>query len=123
MNLYYLTLTLLAIAFSAVGQVFFKYTALRINTSNTHDTTGSPFVLQLLLEHYFWLALVFYGVATLGWVYVLQYVPLSRAYPLMALGYIIIPVCSWLFFQEPMSWRYLGGIFCIIIGIVIIGFE
>jgi multidrug transporter EmrE-like cation transporter len=119
----YLMLTLLAISSSAVGQLFFKQTALRIRPNDALLVSGPAFLIQLFLEYYFWIALFFYGVATLGWVYVLQHVALSRAYPFMALGYIIIPVLSWFFFNEFLSWRYLSGISLIIVGIVIIGFE
>ena len=123
MSLNYFFLTLLAIAFSAVGQIFFKITALRINATNITSATESSFLLQLIQEYYFWIALVFYGLATLGWVYVLQHVALSRAYPFMAVGYIIIPVLSWFLFHEQLTSRYLSGVSLIIIGIVVIGLE
>ena len=123
MSLYYFLLTLLAVAFSAVGQVFFKKTALRINASNSASTIEPFFAFQLIQEYFFWIAVLFYGLATLGWVYVLQHVPLSRAYPFMAMGYIIIPVLSWYLFQEALTWRYFSGVSCIIIGIVVIGLE
>lgn len=122
MNRYYFFITFLAIMSSAVGQIFFKKTAIRIRTDNAELAMVSPFLVHLIQDYYFWVALIFYGTATMGWVYVLQHVALSRAYPFMALGYIIIPVLSWFIFNEPLTGRYLVGLSCIVIGIVIIGY-
>ncbi len=46
---------------------------------------------------------------TLGWIWCLQELPLSRAYLFMALAYIFVPGLSWLAFGETPGWQYFLG--------------
>jgi len=53
------------------------------------------------------------------WIYVLRTLPLSLAYPLTALSYVIVPVFSFLFLHEKISWQTAAGCTVIIIGVII----
>jgi drug/metabolite transporter (DMT)-like permease len=97
---------------ACVGQILFKLSA---NISKQLNP-----VWLLTFEPVFILALILYGVATLGWIWCLQELPLSRAYPLMSLAYIVVPLLSWLFFKEaPNPWYFLS-VFLIISGILVL---
>ena len=69
---------------------------------------------------WFWLALTLYGLATILWIVILQQVPLSLAYPFVALGFIIVPLASWGIFKEPLDLYYVGGVALIIMGLGLI---
>jgi drug/metabolite transporter (DMT)-like permease len=106
----YLLLLLFPMAM-ATGQVLFKYSATR------YSALSSP--LLLFLKWPFLLALAVYAVTTIGWVLVLRTAPLSRAYPFMALSFVVVPFLSWIFFKEPLSLKYLLGIVAIVGGIIL----
>ena len=44
----------------------------------------------------------------------------SYAYPMFALGYVIVPVFNWVVFHEPFSVMRLGGILLVLAGVTLI---
>ena len=64
-------------------------------------------------------ALVLYGITTIGWVWVLQKVELGRAYPMMALAFVIVPCLSYVLLGESFNKQYFVGTAFIIFGILI----
>lgn len=102
-------------ALLACGQMLFKVTA-----TSAPPLGSLPGLLSLFTNIWFWLALVLYGLATLLWIFILQQVPLSLAYPFVALGFIIVPMASWFFFKEPLSLSYAAGVVLIIAGLGVI---
>ena len=63
------------------------------------------------------------GCGMLCWLGVLHSVPLSLAYPMLSLNFVLVAAASRWLFKERLSWRYLGGLALIMIGIVILGLE
>lgn len=59
------------------------------------------------------------GLAALSWVIALQFIPLNRAYPFMALGFLLVPAAGWLFFGEQISIPYLIGLVLIVAGVIL----
>lgn len=102
-------------AMIAAGQVLFKWAAL----TAARQSAGAPAAIEVLRVPSFWAALVIYGAATLFWTYILQSVPLSRAYPFMAMGFVIVPVFAALLFGEKLNASYLIGAALISCGIVL----
>lgn len=72
---------------------------------------------KLLLVPAFWLALIAYGVSVLTWVVGLSRVPVSQAYPLLSLGYVLTALLAWQWFNEPISAMRWAGIGVIIVGV------
>lgn len=103
------TLVLACVLGIAAGQVLFKLAA----------TTARPGLIGLVTSPTLIGAVALYGVVTLGWVYALRHVELSRAYPLMALCYVIVPLATSRLFDEVISTRYWIGVAFIMVGIVI----
>jgi undecaprenyl phosphate-alpha-L-ara4N flippase subunit ArnE len=102
-------------AMIAGGQTLFKVAALRLNK----DAEPISNLLTLSTVPSFWLALVLYGCGTLMWIHILQTVPLSRAYPFAALGFVIVPVLAVLLFSEKLSLTYALGAALIVAGILV----
>lgn len=74
-----------------------------------------------LLDLHTLLGLIFYGAAFLLWLKVLAAWPLSRAYPLLALNFILVAALSALFLHEKFSvGSILGTAFCAL-GVFFIG--
>ncbi len=95
----------------ALGQLLFKATA---SAWHQHATLwAAPVLLRLVF------ALAVYGVATIAWIWVLQRVPLTVAYPLVALTFVLVPLGAWWCFKEVIGLRYLLGTGLIVVGIII----
>ncbi len=102
----------------ALGQILFKQAAI-----SSEKLTSVVSVVDLMSQPSFWAALVLYGFATFLWVYILQFVALSRAYPFVALGFVIIPFASKHLFREALSGIYWVGVACIVVGILLTSLQ
>ena len=57
------------------------------------------------------------------WIFALRSVPLSTAYPMVALSYVIIFLGSAALFGESLGWRHWAGALLIVAGIVLIAWR
>jgi drug/metabolite transporter (DMT)-like permease len=80
---------------------------------------GAVKLTSILYVPSFWLALLLYGLATLLWIYLLQFVPLSKAYPFAALGFVFVPALAVVIFGERVTASYVVGVAFVVVGIVI----
>lgn len=63
-----------------------------------------------------------YGVSSLIWLKILQKTPLSTAYPLISISYIMVVVLSFLILREPVKWvATIPGLILIMAGVSLIG--
>jgi len=99
----------------AAGQILFKRAAAQLG-----PVQGVSWVLDLARSPTMWLALALYAGATLLWVRILTTVPLSRAYPFMALAFVLVPAAGYLFFNESITARYALGTLLIIAGVIVV---
>ncbi len=96
------------------GQLLFKLAALR---SAAGDGSLWERLLGLLSNVYFIAALVLYGGFAILWVWILTVIPLSRAYPFVALAFALTPLLGGLVFGDSISYRLLAGILFILCGL------
>jgi drug/metabolite transporter (DMT)-like permease len=82
------------------------------------DAAGTWFDLTVML--YAGCAFALYAGATLLWIYLLRFVELSRAYPVMAVSFVIVPFLSAWFFGDRLSEIYFVGVLLITIGVIVI---
>ena len=95
----------------AIGQLLFKATAV---SWQLHGTLLAPAPAMRLLT-----SLAVYGVATIAWIWVLQRVPLTMAYPLVALTFVLVPLGAWWLYDEGLGLRYVAGMLLIVCGIIL----
>ena len=100
----------------AGGQLLFKTAALR----GAGDGPLGERMAGILLNGYFFVALILYAALTVLWVWILSFTPLSRAYPFVALAFALTPALGALFFAEPLSMRLVIGIVLILCGLFFI---
>ncbi len=107
------------------GQILFKKTALILSQANLAISLNKILETLIILIKipYFFFALLVYASATLFWLFILQKIPLSLAYPFTALAMVIIPILSIFLFQEKLSFYYWVGASFIVIGIFIISVK
>jgi drug/metabolite transporter (DMT)-like permease len=96
----------------AAGQVFFKKTSITMA-----PLVDARSVLELCTNVWFVTAIMLYAAATILWVIILRDMPLSKAYPFIAVGFIIVPVMGYWFFSETLSFQYFLGVILILSGI------
>jgi len=60
-----------------------------------------------------------FGAAIL-WLVVISRVNLSLAYPILALGYIVTVIASWLILKEPLTWQKVVGSLVICLGVALV---
>ena len=75
------------------GQLLFKKTAIILKElSFSLNTSGiQEFLINLIKIPYFFIAILIYASATFFWLFILQKIPLSLAYPFTAMAMVIIP--------------------------------
>ena|SRR5713226_2763123 len=99
-------------AMLAIGQLLFKQAALTMQGSSVLEG-----LIKLAQTPVFYLALALYGGATLLWVWILSRVPLSQAYPWVALAMAAVPVLAAIVFHERVGLVYWVGIALVILGV------
>jgi drug/metabolite transporter (DMT)-like permease len=107
-------LTLLCVVLIAVGQLLFKSAAGQWRVEGWSWAT-----LRSLLSPALLLALALYGLTTVLWVFVLRSAPLSIAYPLYALVFLLVPILEHFVFGETLTWNSLVGGAVIMLGVMI----
>ncbi len=93
------------------GQILFKKSALSLSK------LGKPWMI--FLDPHFLSALGLYSLATVVWIWALQYIPLGRAYSLMSLAFILVPLLGHHFFHEPLGVSFVLGSVLIAAGVIL----
>ncbi|MBI3440255.1 MAG: EamA family transporter [Proteobacteria bacterium] len=104
-----LILLLFCIVAEAAHEICFKYAA----------DSSAPLVL--MKRPLIWLAILFWGIYMVAWINVLEQVPLSVAFPVMSLVYVVIVAAGALILKEKVNVRHAVGALLITIGVACIG--
>jgi drug/metabolite transporter (DMT)-like permease len=75
---------------------------------------------KLLVVPSLWYALCAYGLSVIVWLVGLSRVPVSQAYPLLSLGYVINIGLAWWLLGEIPNVQRVAGIAVIVIGVVLV---
>src|SRR5580765_3778883 len=74
-------------------------------------------LMQMATQGYFITGVIFYGVSLIVWILGLSRVPVSIAYPMLSLGYVINAVAAYYLFGEGVSFMRWLGIGFIVLGV------
>lgn len=107
-----MVLILGAVAFSVIGQLFLK-----VGAQTLAGLGRLEFLLAAARERHVLSGLAAWAASTVCWLYVLRVAPLSRAYVLTSLTYVLIPLASVYIFGERVRLLYGVGTVLIIIGV------
>ncbi len=114
MSTRWLLLTLLCVVVIAAGQMLFKVAATQWRIDGWSWATVRGFLSPAMM-----LALCLYGLTTILWVLILHAVPLTVAFPVYALVFVLVPVAAHFLLGEPWSWNSLIGGAIIMLGVII----
>ena len=106
-----LALVLVAVAFSTLGQLLLK--------AGARHLPGSPvgFLFAAARDMRVLAGLAAWVVSTLCWLYVLRVAPLSRAYGLSSLTYLLVPLASVCILGEELRRPHALGMLLILLGV------
>ena len=106
---------------NAFAQLWLKNVATRVNGPLVAaGVSATSRAMNALAVPSLWYALTAYGLSVVVWTIGLSRVPVSQAYPLLSLGYVLnIGLAWWLFGEVPNAQRVIG-IVVIIGGVVLV---
>lgn len=100
----------------AGGQVMLKFALAKMPAFGWTKT----FWIGFLLNWQFACSGILFGSASLLWMYILKHFPLSMAYPMISLSYVIGMFSAIIFFKEEVSPVQWMGVVLIMIGCILI---
>ena len=83
-------------------------------------TNARPLGLALAIEPHILAGLACYVVSVVVWVIGLSKVPVSIAYPMLSIGYVVNAIAAYYLLGESVSAMRLAGIGVIIVGVFIV---
>jgi multidrug transporter EmrE-like cation transporter len=75
---------------------------------------------ELLRAAPLWIGLTFYGVSVILWLGALSRVPVSIAYPMLSIGYVINAVAALFLFGEALTSGKVIGILLVVAGVIVL---
>ncbi len=99
------------------GQVFLKLALTRMPAFSWTRT----FWITLLANWQFAVCGLFFGLASLLWMYIVKVFPFSTAYPMVSLSYVFGMMAAIVIFHEEVSMMKWVGVILIVIGCILIG--
>lgn len=109
---------LASILFSVAGQFLLKSGANQLGALGAEAAGRAGQVFLSVATNPFILGgLACYGLGAATWILVLTRVPLSWAYPILALNQVLILLVAWLFLGEHVSAMRWAGVMLIITGV------
>jgi undecaprenyl phosphate-alpha-L-ara4N flippase subunit ArnE len=112
-----LKLILLCLLFSLsvpAGQILLKFAAVDVKARLSVSWLSAGFSVWLAA------AVLLYFASMILWLWLLNHMPLSSAYPFALLGAALVPAAAHVFIGEPLSPSFLAGLALVIGGIAII---
>ena len=75
---------------------------------------------DLLRAYPLWVGLAFYGVSVILWLGALSRVPVSIAYPMLSIGYVVNAVAALFLFNEALTGAKVIGILLTVAGVIVL---
>jgi len=83
-------------------------------------TNAMPLGLRLAIEPHILGGLTCYVISVVVWVIALSRVPVSIAYPMLSIGYVVNAIAAWYLLGETLTPMRLAGIGIIIAGVFLV---
>jgi multidrug transporter EmrE-like cation transporter len=111
---------LLGVLLNAAAQLLIKAGSERISQLSFSWENVVPMGMQVATSPFIILGLVFYVVSVVIWIGVLSRVPVSVAYPMLSLGYVVNAIAAYYLFGEALTTMRISGILFILIGVYLV---
>jgi multidrug transporter EmrE-like cation transporter len=116
-------LILVSVLLTSGSQILLKYGMTRPAVKLALADQASPLVSfqAIATSPAVLMGMTCFGLSAVLWLFVLAKIPLSTAYPFIAIGIIITVVAGRFLFAEPVSLFKLFGIALVIVGVICVG--
>jgi multidrug transporter EmrE-like cation transporter len=121
MSLITWVLILTGVGLNAAAQLLLKVATRPLaHFSEFNLDTLSNSVLILFKSVPFWTGMVCYAASVCVWLAALSKAPVSTAYPMLSLGYVVVATVSVLWLGETMNPAKVAGIALICVGVILV---
>ena len=115
-----LSIALLSVLLNAAAQLFLKAGTNVVGTVSFGDANTFNTLLNIARVPWFWAGFACYGISLFTWIATLSRLPVSVAYPLVSIGYVVNALAAWWLFGESLTMQKLVGVGFIIIGVILV---
>ena len=120
MNAISFALVLTGVLLNAAAQLLLKAGTNAVGHFDFHLDNLLPVGLKLALEPHILGGMACYAVSLVVWIMALSRVPVSIAYPMLSIGYVINAFVAWQWFGEALAAQKLLGIGFIVLGVFLV---
>ena len=120
MNAVSLAIILAGVLLNAIGQLLLKSGANALKLMDLNWNSPVFTVIRIGLEPHIFGGLVCYVLSVGVWLTALSRVPVSVAYPMLSIGYVVNAFAAYYLFGEALSALKLTGIAVIVVGVVLV---
>lgn len=113
-------LILFGVLLNTCAQLLLKAGMTKIGHFEFAITNAWPIGLKVMSNMPILTGLTMYVMSVIVWLLVLSRVPVSLAYPMLSIGYIVNAVAAYFLFGEPLTSMRIFGIFIIIAGVYVV---
>ncbi|WP_101925651.1 MULTISPECIES: EamA family transporter [Luteimonas] len=111
------------VVLTTYGQIVLKWQVMTAAAPPFQAMNGWPPLLLLLFRPWVISALASAFLASLCWMVAMSRLELSRAYPFMALNFLLVGIIAIPLFGEAITRHKIIGIFLVIAGLIVISSE
>lgn len=115
-----LGLVLFATLLGAAAQLLLKAGTNAIGHFDFHWQNALPVTAKLAMQPALVAGIACYGISLVVWIMALSRVPVSVAYPMVSIGYLVNAFFAYLWLGEPLGAQKLLGIGFIVLGVWLI---
>ncbi len=112
-------LLLFCISLGVIGQLSLKHGMTMIGEIELDASRIPSMLMRSFGNPYVLLGYIMYGISSLSWIIVISRVELSFAYPMIAIGYVLVVILSRFIFAEHVTPLRLLGTLVICLGVFI----
>ena len=120
MKLVEFSLILSGVLLNACAQLLLKAGTNRIGHFDFSLGNALPIGWQLATNPYIFGGLSCYVISVVVWIMALSRVPVSIAYPMLSIGYVVNALAAWWLFGESLTIMRIAGIGIIIVGVYLV---
>lgn len=120
MNAISFALILTGVLLNAAAQLLLKAGTNAIGHFDFQINNILPIGMKLALQPFIMGGMACYVVSLVVWIMALSRVPVSIAYPMLSIGYVINAFVAWQWFGEALAAQKLLGIGVIVIGVILV---
>lgn len=120
MNILSFALILAGVLLNATAQLLLKAGTNAVGHFEFHAGNILPIGMKLALQPHILGGMACYAISLVVWIMALSRVPVSVAYPMLSIGYVVNAFVAWQWLGEALTAQKLLGIAFIMLGVILV---